>query len=200
MTTKNLLNIIENSNRRIHCMNEYNEKLKEVEGLINNSADVKTVFEFFNIRKPDIRYRNSSINDIYYNSFLAELSNINPNDTNKIYVYIGSFMSVHIAGSRFQSVSIPYGHSNYEFRIYQDIESNNSVIIRREKCEQFEKENTILSSTDMDAYSFLKRVRCEFITSLIEEYNKKGSINDALDNVRNQMVKSYVLSPIKNNR
>lgn len=131
-------------NRKIENQ-EHNTKIKRMKELEKN-PNVKEYINLIKILEDDLNLINISDKKLilsYYSYYLRE---IREDDTNKIYVYLGTFEYNNeidiVHGSR--DFRVKDDSEDADYKVYRNIESDYSMDIPIEKCEEFEKNNIII--------------------------------------------------------
>lgn len=131
-------------NRKIENQ-EHNAKIKRMKEL-EKDPNVKEYINLIKILEDDLNLINISDKKLILSYYSWYLNKIKDSETNKIYVYLGTFKYndeidiVH--GSRDFRVKDDYKDADY--KIYRNIESDRNVDIPIGKCEEFEKNNIII--------------------------------------------------------
>lgn len=131
---------------RKQTIEEHNKKVKRIKELIKDKK-IKEFIELLNIEIPDlkqIKKKDDEIISSYYSSYVYK---INENETNKIYVYLGTYKysedyDIYRATP---DIRVDYNSKDANYREYRDIEDTFSKTINIKQCEKFEKENIIIN-------------------------------------------------------
>ena len=97
-------------------------------------------------------------------------------DTNEIYVCLGTFMLDNICDivNGPSDIRLDRDDSRAEYRIYRNIENNYSEQIPIRKCEEFEKTHKVIipNTTSIERYYY--ELQKEFITLAVTEGQEKA--------------------------
>lgn len=127
-------------------LSEYNYKNKRIKELMKE----KEVKEFLALI--DLTYQVGSTkkmvtDDIIASMYYKYLYQIKDEDTNEIYVYMGTYkyseeMDI-VHGSR--DIRVQYDSIDADYRVYRNIEKSSSEQILINRCKEFEKTHTIIN-------------------------------------------------------
>lgn len=119
------------------------EKIKELE----NDPNVKEYLKLMELKRSSLKQIELTDEKIISSFYRKYLSEINENETNGIYVYIGTYSYSHevdvVHGSSDEKVD--YNDPKADYRVYFDIEQLFSKSILISECEQFEKQYIIIN-------------------------------------------------------
>ena len=143
-----LLENIRKDVERIKKMNEQiNKKIERIEELEKR----KSVIEYLRLtgreEYEDTFLRETDIGNIIASNYHRYLDEIESKDTNKLYVYLGTYKeNCECDLDRCNDYKIEYDHlmTHGDYREYRDIESKYGFTMPKEKCEDFERNNIIL--------------------------------------------------------
>jgi len=169
--------------KRINLKSEIKE-LEENE-LIQKYLKKKEQLDSLNDRITQIRRENGREFLFDENKALIQYGfNIN---TNKIYVCLGGYPKRRIVSDDMQikfepdmDKYLPIESDESMYRIYADIESNNTEVVHKTEWNEFENENTVLFPGEEDPFEFYIRVRLLFFKSCIEN-NQEEAIAKVLE-------------------
>ena len=158
--------------KRINLKSEIKE-LEENE-LIQKYLKKKEQLNSLNDRITQIRRENGREFLFDENKALIQYGfNIN---TNKIYVCLGGYPKRRIVSDDMQIKSepdmdkyLPIESNEAVYRIYADIESNDTEVIAKTEWNDFEKENTVLFPGKEEPFELFRRVRLLFFKNCIEK-------------------------------
>lgn len=109
------------------------------------------------------------------------------NHTNDIYACLGGYPKRRIVTENMQikfepdmDKYLPIESDESMYRIYADIESNNTEVVHKTEWNEFENENTVLFPGEEDPFEFYIRVRLLFFKSCIEN-NQEEAIAKVLE-------------------
>lgn len=126
--------------------NCYNERVKMIKNLEKDSK-VKEYLRLTGIDNTDLKQERLSDKKIILSFYRNYLNKIKENDTNGIYVYMGTYQNSSeidiIHGS--SDIRVDYSSPLADYREYRDIEFPFSVMVPIKKCEQFEKEHIVIN-------------------------------------------------------
>ncbi len=103
--------------------------------------------------------------EIYY----RYIYRIDKEDTNGIYVYLGTYREsyesdiVHCNGD----IKIGYNNPNAEYRLYQDLEQHNVITVPIKDCEEFEKSNKVIFPKGYNLCKRYYEIQKDFFTEAI---------------------------------
>ena len=124
---------VKNENRKI---NDKYTRLKELE---NNPLVREYLFLLSEYNKGRIKYINEKDNKIIDNIYIKYLKQIDEDSSNKIYVYMGTYVKSNSSDRRVSRYS-----KDADYSIYRNLEFINDLIISIDKCDEFEKDNIVL--------------------------------------------------------
>ena len=107
--------------------------------------------------------------DIALEVFKSHIDEIRSIDTNKLYVYIGTYKDDYNGNI----VEVDRNDYDASFSLYKDIESKSEISVEIHECDYFEKSNRVL-------YGNVDKIRKEFIVNALEkgqEYSSEDLIN-----------------------
>lgn len=125
---------------------DYNRKIKRIREL-ENDVNVQEFLKLTNLVYESLPLKRVSSESLIESIFYKHLHEIDEKDSNGIYVYLGTYKytdEIDIVHSPYD-ISVPYDSTVADYRVYQNIEEWSSKQIPISKCEQFEKEHTILN-------------------------------------------------------
>lgn len=125
---------------------DYNRKVKRLREL-ENDVNVQEFLKLTNLEYESLSLKRVSSESLIESVFYHHLHEIDEKDTNGIYVYLGTYKytdEIDIVHSP-HDIRVPYDSPVADYRVYQNIEECSSKQIPILKCEQFEKEHTILN-------------------------------------------------------
>jgi len=169
MKEENLRNIEFGMIKQYEYAKKYNEKVNRIKELLE-SDDVKEYLSLVNEKKPDLRYQNDDITDLFCTYFNIELNNVKCNQTNKIYVYMGSYYAKHLGGMNVKEIPVEWDDPRCEYRRYQDLEQYSSMSVPISKCDKFEKNNNVIYDNSDNYYT----IRREFASDILFEGQEKA--------------------------
>lgn len=95
---------------------------------------------------------------------------INEEDTNKIYFYLGAYKKNHEFGTDQPSTfRVSKEDPTAEYSVYKNIESNDEKIIPMASCEEFEENNKIIYGKQKFPYIEFLAVQDKFLTTMVKE-------------------------------
>lgn len=125
---------------------QYNKKVKRIRKL-QKDAKVKEYMQLTDFSYDDLKLIKVTDSEIIDSFYRRHLYKIKENETNGLYVYLGTYQNSHeidiVHGGN--DIRVNYDSKKADYRIYQDIEQSFSEIIHISKCEQFEKDHTIIN-------------------------------------------------------
>ena len=124
---------------------EHNIKEKRLREL-EKDANVKEYINLIKILEDDLNLINISDKKLILSYYSCYIHKIDECDTNKIYVYLGTFEYSNeidiVHGSR--DFRVKDDSEAADYKIYRNIETDCSIEIPIDKCEEFEKNNIII--------------------------------------------------------
>ncbi len=158
----------------------YNSRIKRIRELLNNE-NVKEYIELVGAHPYSSVLKNDDIEKLFLNSFNRHLNDIDEKDTNKIFVYMGTFYVRYNGGFLRSALEFQVNRDDprAEYRKYHDLEQNHSLNIPIAKCDEFERDNDIIYNNSGRFYD----IRREFADDLLLEGQEKA--------------KSYILKKYK---
>lgn len=124
---------VKNENRKI---NDKYTRLKELE---NNPLVREYLFLLSEYNKGKIKYINEQDNKIIDNIYIKYLKQIDEDSSNKIYVYMGTYVKSNSSDRRVSRYS-----KDADYSIYRNLELIDDIVIPIEECDYFEKENLVI--------------------------------------------------------
>ena len=127
-------------------LSDYNGKVKRIREL-ENDVNVQEFLKLTNLEYESLPLKRVSRESLIESIFYQHLHEIDEKDTNGIYVYLGTYKytdEIDIVHSP-HDIMVPYDSPVADYRVYQNIEEYSYKQIPISKCEQFEKERTILN-------------------------------------------------------
>ena len=124
----------------------YNRKIKIIREL-ENDVNVQEFLKLTNLQYGSLPLKRVSSESLIESIFYQHLHEIDEKDSNGIYVYLGTYKytdEIDIVHSP-HDIRVPYDSPVADYRVYQNIEECFSKQIPILRCEQFEKERTILN-------------------------------------------------------
>ena len=165
-TLKKIKEEVEELRKKNEEINKKNERILELE----SDSRVKEYLRLRGIRKlklasplkEDVK---SLVNKVYYRYTYS----INEEDTNKIYVYLGTYKdsldSDIVHGSN--RMKVHYNDPKSEYRIFQDIELDSQIILPISKCEEFERTHKIIYIEGYSLWAKFYQMQIEFFTNAV---------------------------------
>lgn len=152
--------------------NERNKRIKELE------KDSK-VEEYLRLRGIKVSEQKETLeideDVITGNLYSCYLYSIKDEDTNKIFVYLGTYKSslekdiIHS-----NDIRVSYDDAKAEYRIYQDIESTSSVIIPIKDSIEFERTHKIIYPKGYRTYGEYYKIQKEFFQTAVRENQEEA--------------------------
>lgn len=102
-----------------------------------------------------------------YNKYIYS---IEEKDTNKIYIYLGTFRcsdNVDIVHSSYD-IRVKYNDKKADYRLYQDLEQTFAKRVNIKDCDSFEKANTIINPTPYYKEKEYYNIQKEFFIKAIK--------------------------------
>ena len=167
--------IIKNYNQGLERKKHYEDLLKKITKL----EEDEKIKEYITLKKrlEQVDYKkiigetDSQILDSTFNSYKYMID-----DTNEIYVCLGTFMLDNICDivNGPSDIRLDRDDSRAEYRIYRNIENNYSEQIPIRKCEEFEKTHKVIipNTTSIERYYY--ELQKEFITLAVTEGQEKA--------------------------
>lgn len=123
----------------------HNKKVRRIKELLKEPS-VKEYIQLMSSIEDDLKQINLSDSDIITSFYHRYLSKIKEEDTNGIYVYLGTYEYNHevdiVHGSN--DFRVNYNSPQANYRIYKNIEYPYGESIPIQKCEEFEKNHIII--------------------------------------------------------
>ena len=144
---------------------EYNPLIKEYLKLINK-----------NINNEEIN--NEKDEDIIKRIYKKYLFYINKDETNKIFVYLGTYryFDCYIKEQR-----VDYNYKRADYRIYCDIEQLNHLYLPIINCYEFESNNIIIGTDTFFKEREFSKIQLEFFIESVKT-NQESAKNKILNN------------------
>ncbi len=99
-----------------------------------------------------------SYEDTALEVFKSHINEIRKNDTNKLYVYMGTYMDDYNGNI----VKVDRNSEYATYSLYKDIELNSTVSVEIHECDYFEQRNRVLTGN-------LDKIRKEFIVKSLDK-------------------------------
>lgn len=167
--------------------NKHNQRIRRIKEL-KKDLNVKEYIELVNIVGKDLKQIKYSENEIILSLYYRYLHKIKEEDTNGIYVYLGTYEYNHevdiVHGSN--DFRVNYNSPQANYRIYKNIEYPYGESIPIQKCEEFEKNHIIIKPKsyfkDKEYYEiqrefFIKAVKTNQETAKKMILKKYGNVN-----------------------
>ena len=109
-----------------------------------------------------------SYEDTALEVFKSHINEIRKNDTNKLYVYMGTYMDDYNGNI----VKVDRNSEYATYSLYKDIELNSTISVEIHECDYFEQRNRVLTGN-------LDKIRKEFIVKSLDkgqEYSREELI------------------------
>ena len=141
-----LIKIREDLDSEKRKLKDYNEKIKKLKELMKD----KKVKEFLGLSSLDYKIDSTKSvvsDDIIASIYSKYIYSIGENDTNGLYVYLGTYSYNNeidiVHGSN--DYKVPYNSPNADYRLYQNIEHLTREHVAITKCEEFENTHIIIN-------------------------------------------------------
>lgn len=99
-----------------------------------------------------------SYEDTALEVFKSHINEIRKNDTNKLYVYMGTYMDDYNGNV----IKVDRNSEYATYSLYKDIELNSTVSVEIHECDYFEQRNRVLTGN-------LDKIRKEFIVKSLDK-------------------------------
>lgn len=99
-----------------------------------------------------------SYEDTALEVFKSHINEIRRNDTNKLYVYMGTYMDDYNGNV----IKVDRNSEYATYSLYKDIELNSTISVEIHECDYFEQRNRVLTGN-------LDKIRKEFIVKSLEK-------------------------------
>ena len=99
-----------------------------------------------------------SYEDTALEVFKSHINEIRKNDTNKLYVYMGTYMDDYNGNI----VKVDRNSEYATYSLYKDIELNSTISVEIHECDYFEQRNRVLTGN-------LDKIRKEFIVKSLDK-------------------------------
>lgn len=144
---------------------EKNNKIEEINTLIEDSK-VKRFIELtnFDIEKYTLEQTDE---DIIGELFRNSLNEIDIEDTNNIYVYMGTYKKENE-----EDIKVSNDDPNASFKCYSNIELSYNLKIPIDLCEEFEKENDVIYIDNPEKAYF--DIQEEFVVKAIKTTQRRA--------------------------
>ena len=146
-------NYIENYNYYMKKINEQDDEI------------VESYLTIMGLTKKDILPIDLDDKEIILEIILKNLYKIKEEDTNNIFVYIGTYKFSNKLSKKHitKNIEVDYNDPGADYRIYWNIESKNPIKIHISRCSIFENAYTVFDSkniafNDIQAYFFYKAI------------------------------------------
>ena len=171
-----LLNEIkEEYNKKKEELKEYNDKVLRVRTLKNN----KFVKEYIKLVGDNnkYKYKNKNDIDIVGEIYQKYLSRIKEDETNNIYFYLGTYRYYYRYDIDKGGVDkrVRYNDPLADYRLYWNIEGMLPIKVEKDRFDEFDKENTIITTyykSNKDYFFIQKEFFTESIKNNQEEAKK----------------------------
>lgn len=152
-------------NRKIERINELLE-VPEVKEYIQLSDQVKS-----NEKQVEL-----SVEDMIFKIYNRYLCMIREDETNNIYVYLGTYQYNYDIGVVHSSkdIRVEYNSTNACYREFQDIEQISSISVPIDECEEFEKKHTIIYPKSYLTLKKFYEIQKDFVMALINGNQKSA--------------------------
>lgn len=182
MKDENLRNIKYEMAKQYKYARNYNEEKKQLEHLLQNEY-VKDYIRLSGSNPPAIKYQNEDIGELFCCFYNRELRNVKDTDTNKIFVYAGSYYIQDDKVNGLKQIRVKYDNPKCDYRMYHDLEQYNPIMVPVQKCAKFEEDNNVIFGDYSDYYNDYYTIRREFATDILFEGQEKA---------KDYIVKKYV--------
>lgn len=114
----------------------------------------------------------SLIEKVYYKA----IRSINESDTNKIYVYLGTYKSSYETDIEHgnNDIRVDYNDTSAEYRMFQDIELDNQIILPIGKCKEFESSNKIIYLSGYRLWGKYYNIQKEFFVNAVKSNQEEA--------------------------
>lgn len=148
---------------------KYNEKVKRIKEL-EKDPKIREYINLLEIEKSNLKQIKLSDKQIILSFYHNYIYKIQKQETNGIYVYLGTYKYNHeidiVHGSSDNRVE--YNSKKADYRIYKNIEQNLDASIARNECNNFEKEHIIIYPEDgLNILEYYK-IRDDFFVKAIK--------------------------------
>lgn len=151
---------------------------------INELLEVSKLEEcisFNNQAKENKKQINLSIEDIILKIYYKYLHMIQADETNSIFVYLGTYQynyDIDVVHSS-NDIRVEYNSNNACYREFQDIEQPFPICVPIDKCEEFENKHNVIYTKSFFSLKKYYEIQKDFVLALINENQK--------------LVKTYIL-------
>lgn len=146
---------------------EYNERLSKIKQLENDPR----VIEYLSLIKyiENFKLENGQNKDTPF--YFEYLKDIKRDETNKIFVYIGTYSYISNYDSKIGKMTdlVLYNSSDADYRKYWDLEQKDVINIAIKNCIQFEKENIIIIPKTDDREKEYYKIQKEFFDEALDK-------------------------------
>ena len=141
-----LIKIREDLEEEKRKLTEYNNRNKRIKELVKNE-EVKEFLNLTGLTYQPINTKKMVTDDIIASIYYRYLYQINEEDTNEIYVYMGTYKYSDeidiVHGSN--DIRVSYDAIDANYRLYRNIEKSSSEQVLISRCEEFEGKHTIIN-------------------------------------------------------
>lgn len=142
-----LIRIREELEKEKRKLTEYSNRNKRIKDLMKKE-DVKEFLDLTGLTYQVGNTKKMVTDDIIASMYYMYLHQIKDEDTNEIYVYMGTYKYSDeidiVHGSR--DIRVQYDSIDADYRVYRNIEKSSSEQVLINRCEEFERTHTIINS------------------------------------------------------
>ena len=148
----------------------HNEKAKRIKELLKDPK-VKEYIKLMNLGTPMLKQIKKTDEEIISSFYSKYTYRIKENETNKIFVYLGTYKysKDYDICHYTPDIQVDYDSDKADYRLYQDLEDSSSKLIPIKQCEQFEKENIIIIPNTRYRRKEYYDIRQEFFIKAIKK-------------------------------
>jgi len=164
---------LENEKKRLK---EYNDKVKRIKELMKDES----VKEFLDLTCIDYKIGNTKkmvTNDIIASIYSSYVYRIRENETNGLYVYLGTYRyndEIDIVHGSYDK-RVSYDSIDANYRLYRNIEKSSSEQILINRCDEFERTHTIINPKIAFSNKAFYEIQRDFFIRAIKDNQKSAT-------------------------
>lgn len=171
-----LLKLLKEELQNIKKENEDHNKIVKRIKELRKEPKVKEYIELMNLVDEDLKQRNLSDIDIIASFYHRHLNKIKEEDTNDIYVYLGTYEYNYevdiVHGSN--DFRVDYNSPKANYRIYKNIEYPYIESVPICRCEEFEKNHIIIKPKSHFKNKEYYKIQEEFFVKAVKTNQEKA--------------------------
>lgn len=155
---------------------EINNKTRRLQELEENE-NIREYLRLRGIKRLRIKgYLETDEEALIPKVYYRYLNSISASDTNKIYVYLGTYKSSQESDVEHgpSDIRVSYQDPKAEYRIFQDIELNSQIVLPISECRRFESSNKIIYLFGYRLWSKYYEIQKEFFTTSVKSSQEEA--------------------------